>query len=545
MVAPVSSPFRFRFTEAAYVDDLTIGAVTRAATQRKIDFLTIAGNMADFELHPGKSMLLDIGAASEAPPASHDDMADMDVPRCKRCNLACASASGLKKHMKTCIRKNEPWLTISDPQHWTIERAFGRRAHRWYGMKYTGVPSDATLGIGHGRTHLVRELDLKGNGAKKLMNAFWLNLQNDRWLANGSPTDTVPGPNHGDPVHTSTIAELKREDHRTTEDDDACRFCGFTVTGSKQPVENQRGFAGSRACASTMFSSAHPPGSHVPLEPYHKCAHRPGNVLPGTAVTARYMDKMATLERNERVGLTLGKDAIKSTLRAKILGRMQRADGSDHEEVKLRVAIAKGKLKDLTAILTSTKVPYKDKMIIYRAVIVSTIAYGCEAWHMTREVKKTLRSFNRYAHDIIIAKTSPDKPTAASYDVEGFVQWSRLKWLGHMWRMELHSTSPRQPFRAMLTGIAMAPGPTLLDYGPHQPPSSEYINEYGADPHTVDFTLDKERTFREGTLYELIPPVDRFSELRQMFLGGKDKDFKEKWRRYTRKLIQKAYPNLF
>jgi hypothetical protein len=100
---------------------------------------------------------------------------------------------------------------------------------------------------------------------------------------------------------------------------------------------------------------------------------------------------------------------------------MQRADGADEEEVKLRVAIARSKINDLKPILTSRKVSYKDKMIIYRAVIVSTIAYGCEAWHMSRQVCATLRGFDRWAHDIVIAKTSPDKRALANYDVQGYV----------------------------------------------------------------------------------------------------------------------------
>jgi hypothetical protein len=110
--------------------------------------------------------------------------------------------------------------------------------------------------------------------------------------------------------------------------------------------------------------------------------------------------------------------------------------------------------------------------------------------------------------------------------------------------MELHSKRPRQPFRAMLTGVAMAPGATL-DYGTHTPPTTEYINEHGADPHTVDFDLDTKRTFKEGTLYELLPAVTRFSALRKMFLGGDDKQFKEKWRRYSQKIVAKAFPKLF
>jgi beta-lactamase class D len=64
---------------------------------------------------------------------------------------------------------------------------------------------------------------------------------------------------------------------------------------------------------------------------------------------------------------------------------------------------------------------------------------GSEAWNMSHTVTAALRGFNYWIHDRVIAATSKEKPVDASFDLEGYIQWARLRWLGHTWRMEKHS----------------------------------------------------------------------------------------------------------
>jgi hypothetical protein len=184
-------------------------------------------------------------------------------------------------------------------------------------MKYTGAPTDRTLNIGDGRTHLVRELDLRGKGAAKLVKAFWLKLQNDRWISGGSTLITVPGPKLGKPAFTATIPELQAEDRRMPADIDACRFCGIDTTTQRLPIYNQRGATASNPNDRVVYTDTYKAGDILPTEPYHECTHRPRNIRPSDTVYAHYSDRMATIERSDRLGLFLGSAAIQSTIRAK------------------------------------------------------------------------------------------------------------------------------------------------------------------------------------------------------------------------------------
>ena len=107
--------------------------------------------------------------------------------------------------------------------------------------------------------------------------------------------------------------------------------------------------------------------------------------------------------------------------------------------------------------------------------------------------------------------------------------------------MELTSQTPRAPYRATLTQIKCSSEVRHL-HSTHEkqlPPPLD--TKYGADPNLVDFDIDKDKTFREGTLYELIPPVDTFVQLQKYISQSHstDDNFRERWRATTRQLIDK------
>jgi hypothetical protein len=290
------------------------------------------------------------------------------------------------------------------------------------------------------------------------------------------------------------------------------------------------------------------------FEPLHTCQHRHPRYQPSSATQKLFQEQTARLDRATRQGLTLDGIPLRAAMTAKVLGRLQRGDGADLEEVSRRLGMAATKMKTFLWLWHSKAITGEDKMIVYRAVIVATISYGCEAWYLTEDIRKLLRRFNkRWFVDIIASpQFTPNPPTGNQptfrFNLEGHIQLTRLHWIGHVWRMELTSATPRLPFRIMLTTIKYLTQPRIVR---HTAPPYNTDYDFSNDPYTIDFALDTEATFAEGSLYELVPPTATFQALVTMFLGARDarhiedvSAIRTAWLARAKAIILAKYPDL-
>ena len=521
-----------------------MASASRAAAQRQLELLSEAGDIIDLVLRITKCTRQQIGPPAEVPLATFDAVYDLNLPRCNHCELTSATPTGLKRHKQTCRRRDSPTLTIPKDtvNDWAITRAFGSRAHRWYALRHAGTPTPATWNIGAGSAPtLVRHADIDGDGGRTLIARFWRQEQQALWRSQGSPT------NDQGEADLPTLDTVRRSDYRRPIDQHRCRWCALDLSQHppphfQTPPEAHTGRADARQWTSPYVLADTTEAHH------HQCPEEPPVVARYCAVQRVYIDAMVKADRARRNGIALGDVPLKSAMTATVLGRRQRADGTDKEETTARLATARARMKTLRPIWTAKELTGKQKLTVYRAVIVSTITYGCEAWDLQDNIVKSLRHFNDFwFHKVIVANTPIDKrPPHFTFNLVGHVHLTRLHWLGHLWRMETTSPEPRAPFRAMLTDIRHA-----SDIRPrlHTGATADSIQdaEYGADPATVDFDLDT-TTFRAGSLYELVPPQRTFAELRSLFLGAdssaRTTGLRKRWQTMAMKIVKTHYPDL-
>jgi len=62
-------------------------------------------------------------------------------------------------------------------------------------------------------------------------------------------------------------------------------------------------------------------------------------------------------------------------------------------EIKMRLAIAAGSLARLQQLWQSKPISTKSKVKLLRAVVISTILYGCGTWTLTAETKSRIQAF--------------------------------------------------------------------------------------------------------------------------------------------------------
>ena len=102
------------------------------------------------------------------------------------------------------------------------------------------------------------------------------------------------------------------------------------------------------------------------------------------------------------------------------------------------------------------------KIRLYQTAVRSTLTHACEAWDLTVSVKKIINGFNsRYLH-VITGKDYRDTATNPDLDLMLLIRRRRLRYLGHIMRME-QSRLVRRTLAAYVHGGEMIPVGSLLE----------------------------------------------------------------------------------
>ena len=130
----------------------------------------------------------------------------------------------------------------------------------------------------------------------------------------------------------------------------------------------------------------------------------------------------------------------------KYLGSMISVDGSLDKEIASRISKASQALGCLrNRLLNHHNVTFDTKLKVYRAVIISSLLYGCETWTVYRWLLKQLERFHQRALRFILGILWQDKVTNTEVFertnciyIEAMLLKSCLRWTGHVIRMEDH-----------------------------------------------------------------------------------------------------------
>ena len=125
------------------------------------------------------------------------------------------------------------------------------------------------------------------------------------------------------------------------------------------------------------------------------------------------------------------------------LGDLLDSDGSVERAVRMRVAAAWRKWREIASLLTNKGIPLRHRGNVYDACVRSVLLYGAESWAMTERVLGILTSCDRrmlrYMAGVALQDRVNSAEVASRCGVEALehvVRRRRLRWYGHVQRRE-------------------------------------------------------------------------------------------------------------
>ena len=142
----------------------------------------------------------------------------------------------------------------------------------------------------------------------------------------------------------------------------------------------------------------------------------------------------------------------------KYLGSIISSDGSLDKEIAARIGKASQSLGRLRSrVLNHKNIKLATKIKVYRAVVLTSLLYGCETWTLYRKHLKQLESFHMRALRSILRVKWQDKITnlevldrAKLVSIESMIVRAQLRWTGHVIRMD-SSRLPHQVLYGVLS----------------------------------------------------------------------------------------------
>ena len=142
--------------------------------------------------------------------------------------------------------------------------------------------------------------------------------------------------------------------------------------------------------------------------------------------------------------------------------------GADVEHRVRSAYTAFGKMRH--RVFNSGDLTRKTKLMVYEAVIISTLLYGCETWTLYRRDLKKLERFHQQKLRSLMNIRWQDRVTnsevltrAGSRSIESIIMRHRLRWSGHVSRMS-EMRLPRQILFSELASGGRSSGRPLLRY---------------------------------------------------------------------------------
>ena len=142
----------------------------------------------------------------------------------------------------------------------------------------------------------------------------------------------------------------------------------------------------------------------------------------------------------------------------KYLGSTISSDGSLDKEITARISKASQSMGRLRSrVLNHKNITLTTKIKVYKAVVLTSLLYGCETWTPYRRHLKQLERFHMRALRSIMGIRWQDKVSslevldrAGLSSVEAMILKAQLRWTGHVIRMD-SSRIPHQFFYGALS----------------------------------------------------------------------------------------------
>ena len=101
-----------------------------------------------------------------------------------------------------------------------------------------------------------------------------------------------------------------------------------------------------------------------------------------------------------------------------------------------RMAIARTRFGDLHLAWRSTKLPTSIKLRMFACAVISVLTYGNEIWLLTDRVRRKLRGWCARCLAVITGRSFREETVDPSFDLVSRLRSRRLRWAGHILRLE-------------------------------------------------------------------------------------------------------------
>jgi hypothetical protein len=205
---------------------------------------------------------------------------------------------------------------------------------------------------------------------------------------------------------------------------------------------------------------------------------------------------------------------IKNGFTFSYLGFGFQADADLEFALLQRMAIARKRFGQLHEVWRSKKLPTTAKVRIYACAVVSVLTYGSEIWRFDEKSMRQLRGWNARCLVIITGRDYRAETVEPTFDLLGRLRSRRLRWAGHILRLEEASLLRRvllaQVEEELQGGAARAraAGGLLKDAAPYS--SVEEL-----------LVLARDRKGWQASVHALLPAQERVKKKKK---GRKESD---------------------
>jgi hypothetical protein len=166
--------------------------------------------------------------------------------------------------------------------------------------------------------------------------------------------------------------------------------------------------------------------------------------------------KVMSNEDVDKVKVDINGEEVKRVNEFVYLGSLLTVDGKSRSDINRRIRLAAFRYEQLRkSVWQQRAVSLKTKMRIYSAIILPTLLYGAESWTCGEEEYNRLNTFHTKRLRGIIGKKRDEISNKQLYkatnqlNIESVVRKYRLRWAGHVRRMEDERIAKRVLFGSL------------------------------------------------------------------------------------------------
>ena len=127
--------------------------------------------------------------------------------------------------------------------------------------------------------------------------------------------------------------------------------------------------------------------------------------------------------------------------------------------------MAQARFSILTPVWEDHRLPKSMKLRLYKASVCSTLTHACEAWELSTRVIKKTNGFNSRCLHMITGRSYRSTATTPHFNLVMAIRRRRLRYLGHIMRMDNSRLVKRCLIAYTRGGVAPPAGSLLMDCG--------------------------------------------------------------------------------